>query len=402
MSDTKKKEIIALTNSIEITDIQQFILSNPLQLPSDKLKNVASQWLFHEKLAQKVPTWATSKVVFHPPSVSIEQASSEQTARWKATTFKTHRLLDLTGGMGIDSYFFSKECETVVTLEQNTQLAEITAFNFCALEATNATVLPENAVSFLEKTTERFDLIYLDPARRDVQQKKVFLIEDCEPNVLKIKELAFMKSQKMLIKFSPLLDIKLAIEQLRTVSKVWVIAVKNDVKELLFLVEKEKNDALIEIETINFSTYTTEEFSFTYENEVAEVVDFASPQKFLYEANAAILKAGAFKSIALKFGLKKLAPNSHLYTNEELIADFPGRCFEINAVMKFDKNLILNALTEKKANITCRNFPLKPEEIRKKLGLKDGGNNYLFFTENHKKEKIVVITKKIIRALDTP
>jgi hypothetical protein len=198
-----------------------------------------------------------------------------------------------------------------------------------------------------------------------------------------------------MVKFSPMLDIKLALEQLKNIYQAHIVAVENEVKELLFLSKNESKSA--KIICVNFLSNNNQQiFEFEYQNEENLSINYSKPSNYIYEPNAAILKAGAFKSIANQFKVNKLAPNSHLYTSEEMVESFPGRSFICEAVCKFDKKEILSNLPNQKANISTRNFPLKPEEIKKKLGLQDGGDYYLFATENLEKQKIVLICKKVI------
>jgi hypothetical protein len=187
------------------------------------------------------------------------------------------------------------------------------------------------------------------------------------------------------------------------VAEVYVVSVENEVKELLFLEKKavEKTELRptehrpTTIHCINFlSNQSIQKFAFDYENEEKATVTYALPSHYIYEPNASILKAGAFKNIANQLNISKLAPNSHLYTSEVLEENFPGRSFICEAVCKFDKKEILSKLPTKKANISTRNFPMKPEEIKNKLGLQDGGNYYLFATENYEKQKIVLVCRK--------
>ena len=201
-----------------------------------------------------------------------------------------------------------------------------------------------------------------------------------------------------MVKFSPMLDIKLAIEQIQNISEVHIVALENEVKELLFVSNSKKlsiNDK-INIHCINFTSNNRKQvFEFNYKNEEKNIVKYSQPNTYIYEPNAAILKAGAFKSISAQYDLAKLAPNSHLYTSDKLIENFAGRSFICESECKFDKKEILSKLPTPKANISTRNFPMKPEEIKKKLGLQDGGEYYLFATENNEKQKIVLICRKV-------
>jgi 16S rRNA G966 N2-methylase RsmD len=252
----------------------------------------------------------------------------------------------------------------------------------------------ENSVNpvILSKKT----LIYLDPARRNEQGGKVVLLQDCEPNILEIKDLLFQKANKILLKTSPMLDIDLAVNSLQNVSKVWVVAVDNEVKELLFLIEKNHTQEP-ELLAVNLSSKQKETsiFSFKKSEETTCEIEYHLPKQYLYEPNAALMKIGAFKSIAVKYSLKKIHSNSHLYTSDELVNDFAGRVFEIKAIESLDKKRLLLFLPEKKANISVRNFPLTVKQIREKIGVQDGGNVYLIATTNSENQKIVLVCEKV-------
>lgn len=371
-------------------DTQEFVLKNPAKLDAENLRFVAEQIAARKKAKSKLPTWFANQKVVFPPTLSLEQASSEITAKYKSQLITGNLLIDLTGGMGIDCSFFINHSKSIIYVEQKTELVEITKYNFNQLGIQNATFFNANSLDFIQQFDSNADWIYLDPARRDNCQNKVFRIADCEPNVLQIKEDLFKISDNILIKFSPLLDIKLAIEQLKNVTEVHVVAVENEVKELLFVLKNRKAEN-IKIFTINLPN---QKFDFTFEEESKQVITYSKPMSYIYEPNAAILKAGAFKSVAARYGLSKIATNSHLYTADFWIDNFAGRRFRCEAVCKFDKKDISQYLINNQANISVRNFPMKPDEIRKKLGFKDGGEVYLFFTEDFEKKKIVLVCKK--------
>ncbi|MBA4849734.1 class I SAM-dependent methyltransferase [Emticicia sp. BO119] len=379
-------------HQIQESDIQTYILKNQKRMDADFLRLVADQWIARKKARYKLPIWYANTHIIFPAPLSVEQSSSEITADYKARLFhkSTHKqLTDLTGGMGVDTSAFARHYNQVIYVERNETLCQIARYNFDVLGFKNIKVINEEAGSFLNQITIEPDTdCYIDPARRNAAKNKVFKIEDCEPDILKIRH----QLGNYLIKYSPILDIKQAIEQLKPISEVFVVAVENEVKELLFLKQKEIPEPAIVC--TNFLGDSFQHFRFSYEYEQAAYISYSEPKKYIYEPNPTILKAGAFKLVGNVFGLEKLAPNSHIYTSDELKADFPGRIFKCEAVCKFDKKEILSKLPGNQANISTRNFPMKPEEIKKKLGLKDGGDMYLFATENHHQQKIVLICRK--------
>lgn len=373
----------------------EFALKNPLNLEKELLLLVSNQLLFLEKLPNKMPQWEVFTGLLAPSRVSFEQSSSEFTGNFKRSILNGKIGIDLTGGFGIDSFHLSQNLDSFLYIEQNTELSEVVEYNFKLLGLKNIEIKNTTAEEFLLTSTDKVDFVFLDPARRNDQNKKMVGIEDCQPNLLEIKDQLLSISPVVLVKYSPLLDLSISIHQLKNIHKIFIVAEKNEVKEVLFLI-KHTQEFNPEIECVNLNSKNKiERFNYFYEEEKTAVSNLSEPKAFLYEPNAAILKAGAFKQIGTKLNLNKLGVHSHLYTSDAELEDFPGRSFKIIKVMNFDKKKITEALSEGKANITCRNFPLKPEEIRKKIGIKDGGGQYLFFTEDKNKQKVVILCDKL-------
>ena len=352
------------------------------------------------KAKNKLPLWFNTPGIVYPEKLSMEQCSSEITALYKAEildgSFK--RLIDLTGGLGVDSYFFSKKFEEVIYVEKNESLNELASYNFSVLKADNIQSVSTEAEEFVSSYKKKADFIFIDPARRK-EGSKVFRFSDCEPNVTEMPQDLFEISEKIMIKASPLVDIDHAIRELKWVEKIFVVAVENECKELLFLLNKNIGDADIplEITAANISQKGSKiEFKFIREEELKASAEISLPLVYIYEPNASIMKAGAFRSVGEKFLLKKLHPNSHLYTSEQLVKDFPGRIFKLESTLKYSKKEILNDLPNGKANITVRNFPDTVEAIRKKTGIKDGGEIYLFATTDKNGKHVILKTNKIL------
>lgn len=338
-----------------------------------------------------------------PFGLSLEQASSETTARFKAGLFSGKTMADLTGGMGVDTFFFSRQFESVVYVEQNAVLLEATRRNFNRLGVRNTEFEHQTAEDFLAHTSNTFDLIYLDPARRNEHKGKVFQLADCTPDVLKIKDLLLEKSPRVLLKAAPLLDLKLAAAQLGQVTHIWVVAAAGDCREVLYLLERNPmpteripitavslESKALELEDVE----PTSTFEFSWEEEQQAAPPYSAPLQFLYEPNPAILKAGAFRSFAHRFGLAKLHANTHLYTSMAHLPEAPARIFAIEQVCKYDRKAVLPYVPTGKANIACRNFPDNPAQVRSKLGLVDGGDHYLFAATDVEGKKVVMVCKK--------
>jgi 16S rRNA G966 N2-methylase RsmD len=381
--------------------IQQNLSSNITKLilkgspfPNISVQELANQIIAKQKSRTKLPIWFHTKNIYYPPKLSIEQTSSEVTASYKSTIVKGNSLIDVTGGFGVDAFFFSKQFKAVTHCELQIELSKIVAHNNVQLKIKNIRTITGDGIKFLKNTDELFDCIYLDPSRRNDIKGKVFLLKDCLPNVPENLSLLFEKSNSILIKNSPVLDLTSTIKELKFVKEIHIVAVHNEVKELLFLLEKEYQQD-IQIKTINYSKREIQKFNFNFGDKTEAL--FGEPQQYLYEPNAAILKSGGFSEVSTQFGIEKLHKHSHLYTSDKLIEDFPGRIFSIESILPFDKKL-KKKLSLQKANITTRNFPKSVAQIRKELKLKDGGVNYLFFSTNIQDSLIVInCVKKVLK-----
>jgi 16S rRNA G966 N2-methylase RsmD len=343
-----------------------------------------------QKAKNKLPEYYNTQDIIYPSKLSLEQCSSEKTGLYKSKIIKGESLIDLTGGFGIDSFYFSKEFKTIIHIEQNTLLSELAKKNFKLLKANNIESINATAEEFIDSTNIKADFIYIDPSRRNVNER-VFKLDDCTPNIIDLAPEIFKIADQILIKTAPLLDIKQTIKDLKKVSEIWVISVDNDCKEVLYLIDK-NNTSAPEINTINL-TKNNQEFSFNYENEINSSVSYSLPEKYLYEPNSAILKAGAFNSVSDKYRIDKIAPNSHLYTSDSKVENFPGRIFKIEKTIPYSTKEF-KKIGLKKANISCRNFKETVEQTKKKLKLKDGGNHYVFATTDINNKPILIICVK--------
>lgn len=384
------KEVQDFINANLKSNITKLILKgSPFNTVS--IQEIAEQIEAKNKCQKKLPTWFTSKNIFYPNKLNIEQTSSEITAKHKANLVSGNTLIDLTGGFGVDSYYFSQKVKNVTHCEINEDLSKIVSHNFTQLSIKNIKTFAKNGFEYLEKNTKTFDWIYADPSRRNETKGKVFLLKDCLPNIPESLDLLFQFTNNILLKISPILDIKSAINELKFVKEIHVIAVENEVKEVLFLLQKNYNQQ-IDFKTANYKKKSTETFNFNFNS--TSLATYAKPKKYIYEPNAAILKAGAFQQISAQYKIDKLHQHSHLYTSENLI-NFPGRIFKITQTTSYNKKELAKFIPNKKANITTRNFPESVAQIRKKINFKEGGNIYLFFTTNTNNKHIVLICEKV-------
>lgn len=345
------------------------------------------------KAKNKLPSWYGAEAIYYPEKVSLEQTSSEKTAAYKASLVKGKNLADLTGGFGVDSFSFSRKFENVVYLEQNKVLSEIAEWNFGRLGIANIVTHNRESVSFLNEANMQFDCIYADPARRDGLKRKVFKLEDCTPNIPQNMNLLWEYTDCILLKTAPLLDLQQGISDLKNVKEIHVVALNNEVKELIWLLSKQ-HKGNVKVYCAELELQNSAFFSFEYEEEKKNEALFSAPLNFLYEPNASILKSGAFKTVALTYGIFKLAIHSHLYTSEEQLP-FPGRSFLIEEILPFHKKNIRKKFTGTKANITTRNFPWTVAKIRKELQINEGGESYFFFTTDLNGKHLLIICKKI-------
>ncbi len=344
------------------------------------------------KAKNKLPTWFATENILYPSKISVEQTSSEKTAQYKANLVSGDDLIDLTGGFGVDDYYFSKKIKNIVHCEINPALSAIVQHNFKQLNTNNCTCYPEDSFEVLRKLNKKWDWIYIDPSRRNDAKGKVFMLKDCLPNVPDLLDFYFENSNSILIKTAPLLDISAGLSELKNVKNIHIIAVENEVKELLWEIHKDYLGD-VSLSTANILKDNTESFDFTLNTDL-EFVSYALPQKYLYEPNSAIMKSGGFDEVGSFYKINKLHKHSHLYTSDKLIT-FPGRTFDIQKTISYTKNEMKLHLSNQQANITTRNFPDSVETIRKKWKIKDGGNLYCFFTTDKNDNKIVLICKKI-------
>ena len=352
------------------------------------LRQIAARQL----LQKKVPQWAENENLLFPIHLSIEQCSSEAAAKYKAGLLDGHTFADLTGGLGIDTFYISQHFQQTDYVEMQTELCDLARHNFAILKA-DVKVLNETAEDYL-KRCEPKDCIFIDPARRDEHGRKTVSICDCTPDVAALQDLLWQKAKRVLIKLSPMLDISKALEELCHVKEVHVVAVANECKELDFIMERDYQGE-VHFVCVNLMT-NQQELCFTMAEERNSTTRLADGvMKYLYEPNPALMKAGCFKLLTACFDVYKLHRNSNLYTSDRLILDFPGRVFEVQDWAPYNKKIKSTLLADvKKASVAVRNFPLSVAELRKNLKIADGDENYVFATTLKGEEKIIILTKK--------
>ena len=369
-------------------DVRQLALQGGRD-PEVDLPLALEQIAGRQKARTKIPSWAAIDGILYPPHLSMEQCSSERTARYKAGIAGEGNLfIDLTAGVGVDAAFISKNFSKAVCIERQEHLCSIISENFKTLGLSQIEVICGDATEYLH-TMPHADLLMIDPARRDEHGARTFGIADCTPNVLEMMDELTEKATRIIIKLSPMLDWRKAVDDIergkRHVNSVHIVSVENECKELLLEIGKEipQTEPSLHVVCVNLLSDGREE-RFEFDAEAlfsTKTTGFAEKPGFLFEPNASIMKAGCFAQLSECYGISQLDSNSHLFVSDTDIEDFPGRRFVIDIVTSMNKRDLKEALTGiSRANIAVRNFPMSVAELRKRLKLQDGGDVYIFAT----------------------
>lgn len=397
---------------MEITDsfndfVQKYEQEDPVKLRLKKFRNLDFDISFaidqiesRQKIKAKLPFWFQNKQLLFPSVLSAEQASSEDTARYKHNIIngKYKSICDLTGGLGIDSYYLALSAEKVTYVERYLSYCNIAKYNFNILKQSNINVVCSDSRQFIKECNEKFDAYYIDPARRGSENKRLYDLHDCEPDIIDFQRILLEKAPVILLKASPMIDITRALQDLKFVHEVHIISVRNECKELFFIINRDIPSSNVLVHCVNLNNEKqSDKYTFTLEDEkkLPQAQLVTSIQRYLYEPNLSILKAGAFKSVATSFPVNKLHKNSHLYTSEEFVNGFPGRTFMVEEIIPFSGKIIKKiSESYSSANITSRNFPISSDELRKKTKIKDGGDIYIFATTLNPDKKVLIVCKK--------
>jgi len=377
-------------------DLAQLLLSAG-RYPAIDVPFAVEQIRARRYIREKLPRWYADDSLLFPSKIAVEQCSSEQTARYKQRLLHDEKsVCDLTGGLGVDTYFFAQKAENVHYIERSKACFDIAMYNFAQLKVKNIHGFNTDAEYNL-KSSHAYDIIYIDPSRRDEGNHRIFALSDCEPDLTKILPLILSKTPKLIAKLSPMLDIRHTLSQLPQTIEIHILSVRNECKELLFVIQRDEENRDPDIHCINFATDGTEQsFRFMLSDEKStDCVLSTSVQTYLYEPNASILKAGAYKQVANRFEIEKIHQNSHLYTSDKLVPAFPGRIFQVQDVFPFNSKLCKTIhRTIPQANLSTRNFPLTVSELRQRTRIAEGGDCYLFATTLATNKKVLIQCRK--------
>lgn len=351
-----------------------------------KISELANQWIF-------------------PTDVAIEQATSEILARFHATLFKgMENVVDLTCGLGIDSFYIAQAATKVLSIDKNPMVAACAGYNFQNNAVSNIFVKCDDAAHFVkEEQISAPVAFFIDPSRRDSSDKnlRIYSIKDCSPDISSILPKISKIASFIIIKASPMVDLTQTLREYEGITDIWILSLKNECKELLFKIRFPQTKCCpVTIHTKNWMADSIQEFSFPFEGNHSIDVPVPEqnplPGEYLYVPNSSVMKAGAFGLVCQRFKTNMVSKNSHLFVSDRVDISFPGRIFHIKEVFslsKSDLQKIRSTLPE--ANIACRNFPLSPDELRKRIKIKDGGSTFLFGTSLKDKKNVLIVCEKV-------
>lgn len=343
-------------------------------------REVANQIHSLQQARKKIPDWYSVPGMVWPPPLSLEQCSSHATAKYKSSLLSGKRIADLTGGSGVDAFYLSNSFNTVHYVEPDSWLCTLAAHNFRVLQAGNIIVHCSRAEHFLQQEIYT-EWMYIDPSRRNENRQKVYKLEDCTPDITSLLPDLFRRTDRVLLKAAPMLNLKQGLWALKQVSAAHIVAVNNEVKELLFELAPDSGSHFpVRVVNLSASGEIIHQFSGSRQDEMHATVPYGEPESYLYEPNAAMMKAGFFQLLGSTFAVTKLHPNTHLYTSHEIKEGFPGKIYRIKQLLPYRKKAVKEAIPGLRASVSVRNFPDKADSVKKKLGLKEDSKQVIFAT----------------------
>lgn len=377
--DFAKREIIAFAKAHANEDTARLLLS-AARYPGIDMPAAVQQIEGLRTAAEKWPSLVEHEAYLYPPRLNREQASSEATARYKASLLHGTSVADLTGGMGVDTMAFARAADKVDYVERDPRLCSFMKHNANALGLANIVVHQADCIEWLAGCEENsFDTLYIDPARRSASGRRVAAFEDCTPDILQHMPLLRSHCKRLIVKASPMIDIDLACRQLGQVAEVHVVSLRGECKEVLFLCGGTVADTVIHCVSIDGAQMP--DFVFTRAEENAAAVDYCTAVgRYLFEPDASLMKGGPYRLIGERWRLAKLAPNTHLYTSDHMPNDFQGRRFEVVQEIKLDRKSLSVSIPQHKAHVITRNYPDEAAVLQRRLGLTEGGDMFVIAT----------------------
>lgn len=383
-----------------LTDDTAKLLFAAHRFPEVDMPFAVEQIEARKRLRNKLPEWYAEPDLIMSGRIPAEQCSSEQTARFKRSLLgdDCHSLCDMTGGMGVDFWYMSRGVERAIYTERQEALCAAARHNFSVLQkdAKPEIEIREGLSTSME--IPEVDVIYLDPARRSTDGSRIYEIEDCEPNVIEWQDELLSHCKRLIVKISPMADISRTIARMRNVTDIYVVSVRNECKELLTVQKSKMDDSSpVSVHCVDFLSQQT--ISFDYQlsenhsmSEFAEIDDL----KYFYEPDVSVMKAQAFDALMQQYSVRMFDKDSHYFASTQKIIDFPGRIFEVDEIMEFSSRMLKGLKKSlQQANIATRNFPLSPEELKKRTGIRDGGEVYLFGTTHHQSGPLLIRCHKL-------
>lgn len=351
------------------------------------------------RLKGKLPAWYGNPHLIMGGRVPAEQCSSEMTARYKRSIVEGESLCDMTGGMGVDFWYMSEGMKRAIYTERQSHLCEAAIHNFQMLQDGKHPEVEVRCGDGREQSIPSVDVIYLDPARRAGDGSRVYAIEDCEPNVVEWQDELLIHAKTLLVKLSPMVDVSDMLRKLKGVTDVYIVGVRNECKEVLVKMQRriESEQLDVMVHCVDFLASGKMEYVFRLSDEMKISLTDNGVKRYLYEPDVTLMKAGAFDSLCVRYAVQQLDVDTHLMTSDALIADFPGRIFEVIEKMPFSSKLLKCIKRQcPKANIATRNFLLTADELRKRTGIKDGGEVYLFGVKVKNSGALLLMCRKIV------
>lgn len=350
-----------------------------------------------KRASKKLPKILQNNRFLFPTILSSEQCTSEALAEQHAEFIRGKSVLDMTCGLGIDTFHIAQNVQNVTAIEIAPEVALAAQYNSKILGLNNVKVICDDCTNFLQNTTELYDTIFIDPARRGSNGQRLFALSECMPNVIDLLPIIRNRCKRLVIKVSPMLDITQIVRELNIVSEIYAIGTRQECKEIVAIIDFDHDikplSPMIHALTIGHDNDKNDIVFTTAEEQETEAF-YKQPEMgmILYEPYPSIMKASPLKLISQRYKIGKLHPNTHLYLSFDIVNDFPGNKYFIEQIIPFNSRTIKNVKCDYPTiNVAVRNFCMSTEDLKKKLKIKDGGTKKLFGVTTTKNERILII-----------